>query len=158
VVRWHVDPSRGKLLKSGTSVFRGDGFCKDCGAALAATVIWPEPKNKIANPSNTTVTTLVGRARAGLPRIPPFSRRAVAIPTGHSAIEPRISVRGRICHAMVTREELDEAAERMDRARRELLAYMERSTATGFDDERQKLTDELKRSTEEYWSLVLQLR
>lgn len=58
---------------------------------------------------------------------------------------------------MVTREELKESSERMDRARQELLAYMECSIATGFDDQRRKLADELKRSTEEYWSLVSQL-
>lgn len=60
--------------------------------------------------------------------------------------------------AVVTREELDDAAKRMDRARRELLAYMKHSARRGFDAERQKLADKLKRRTEAYWSLVSQLK
>lgn len=58
----------------------------------------------------------------------------------------------------ITLKEVDEAAECMDRARGELLAYMEGSTASGFDDKRRRLADELKRSTDEYWSLVSRLR
>ena len=57
-----------------------------------------------------------------------------------------------------TRNKLDDAAKRMDRARRELVAYIEHSTSSGFDTERQKLADDLKRCTDEYWSLISQLK
>lgn len=58
----------------------------------------------------------------------------------------------------ITLKELDEAGERIDRARGELLAHMKHSPASGFDDDRRRLADELKRSTDEYWSLISRFR
>lgn len=96
----------------------------------------------------------------GFPRRFVEPSEAVAIPTVHSVTGSRILSRVRICcvMAIVTREELDAAAKRMDRARRELVTYIKRSECRGFDSKRQKLADNLKVRTEEYWSLVSQLK
>lgn len=92
-------------------------------------------------------------------QVEPLPPNPVAIPTAFLFTGSQIFSRARIFCIMTTgtRNELDDAASRMDRARRELMAYIERSASSGFDTERQKLADNLKRCADEYWSLISQL-